>query len=221
MHDKKQYVQNLMGPLMHILFVSLLLSILHQIESYAQVNEHAVMSQTFFMSVQYENFLTMCLFTMRTGICSKIKNNRDGCGTFNGITYLINALIKSLTWILFLHAITFVFERLNSQLDKLNEFEYTYGNTSNIGIIENIHGTSITATFCLAAIYLTMQFMNESASNIVVSTKCNLKYCCKGSIGFKFTSLCTNRFSHLHVIRNVCDAQCFLFHFLNFFVYEL
>ena len=205
---------------MHILFVSPLLSIVHEIESYAQVNTHAVMSQTFFMSVQYENFLT-CLFTMRTGICSKIKNNCDGYGTFNGIKYLINALIKSLTWIVFLHAITFVFERLNSQLDKLNEFEYeyTYGNTSNIGMIGNIHGTPIVATFCFAAIYVIVHFMNESALNIPVSTNFNVDIVAKDQLVLNspvYLSIGSVT-CHTQVLRNVCDVLCFLFSFFEFF----
>ena len=91
-------------------------------------------------------------------------------GIFNGMIS-VNIVNKLSTLRLFSHSIIMVYGGIDSQTDKLGEFEFSCGNTSSKSIMWNnfnrIRSASIIATFYLGDTNWSIQFMNGSGSNII------------------------------------------------------
>ena len=182
-----------------------------------------LMAQIKFSLQSDTNLDTFNQIVMRVGIYNRIGCNCDlndritlriqFFSILTGMIFIIHVLIK----VSFLNASRAKFDAIIPNVDKLSEFVCDYANNSNITItardICKIHGTAMVVGFFLSGI---VQEMDVSPLNIVFDT---IIVTVAQSVLNSFVQLSIDVVDcHTQVIRNVCDAFCYLFLcFLNFF----
>ena len=132
--------------------------------------------------------------------------------TFNGITLVIDILIRITILSLFFDAFTSTFDGVNSNLNKKGKFKYNYVNNSNIiTFVINMYTISgpVLIEFFPVDIHLIMQVMDILSLIKTVSIKFFTIIAIDQLIlDLAVQSFINAGYSHTQVIHNVCAVFC-------------
>ena len=165
---------------------------------------------------------------MRCDICNRIKYNSDAIGlitiriavydVLDGMSSVINILIKLSILVLFLDALTIVFNGIGLKSYNLCDIEYNSNitrliNNLSINTINNDAALVVNIEFCLAAILFVMQVMDGSLLVIRVSIKfdTNMVAIARLKTNLVVQSLNGAVNCHKQVIHHVCGVFYSLF----------
>ena len=160
---------------------------------------------------------------MRMEVCNGIENNCNPIGrmtiridvddAFNGMFSVINIWIKVSISRLFLDALMSIVDKINSDVEKIPEIEYCYGDNGNVIILVNnlctINDGATFVGFFLAVIFFIVQVIGGSSLILTVSIKSNV-------ITVAIVQLNINL---AEVIHNVCAVFYFIFSFFVFLLF--